>query len=362
MRCSVRNAVVVVFVLGSLLAASPAEPKGGCQGWEFCLYIPAFDGPDAIGLNVATVLNLQTWKTFRRKPWPDNPHKLDFGDAGISWDTSRLPEQSHQAAERRIMGWDVGAQMVLWGRAYPYGDGVVMQPRLSMPRYDDGRTEKNELWRVTVGGHTVETDLPARRYELPPILLDAGLVERYREPTVMTIYRFKHGSEIAGHIGSSFVGEIIEAEQAQVRSDGIRGWIRYPGLGDRPSGVVDFISGLIRIFRTDWGGAATAMDRVLRNPSVKPRLKFDARLLLGMALERDGESGRELFEAALRTDSDSRAAVSYLIMSDLASLSRAKSQEDRAVIIRRIHQTITTYSQLYADHDPWLGIVRRIVQ
>ena len=45
---------------------------------EFRLYVPAFTGPDALGTNVATVLNLQVWQTLRRAPTP-NPDALDFG-------------------------------------------------------------------------------------------------------------------------------------------------------------------------------------------------------------------------------------------------------------------------------------------
>ncbi len=354
-----RYAILITLIAGLLGATSPTSAQGGCQSWDFCLYIPAFDGPDAIGLNVATVLNLRTWKTFRRKPWPDNPRDLDFGSAGITWDTELLPEQSHQAAERRIESWTIGAQMVLWGRAYPYGSGVAVQPRLSLPLYNDGRVHRNEVWNVTVDGQTVEADLPARRYELPPILLDAGLVERYRAPTVMTIYRDRQGDAVIGRVGSSFVGEIIEADKAQVRSDGVRGWIRYPGLGSSSSGVVDFIAGLIRIYRADWGGAASALGRVLENPAVKPRIALDARLLRGMARERDGRSGRDDFATALRLDPDYDVAVRYLVMADLSRLASA-NVADRPPLRARISETLDAHLHLFSTEDPWLIDVRRI--
>lgn len=356
-----RLACLVALALGGIEAASPAVAQSGCQSWEFCLYIPAFDGPGTLGLNVATVLNLQTWKTFRRKPWPDNPRHLDFGSAGITWDTLPLPEQRHDVAERRIKSWTVGAQMVLWGRAYPYGGGVAMQSRLSLPLYNDGRSKRNEIWRVSVDGFVVQADLPARRYELPPILLNAQLVEQYRKPTMLTIYQDRTGDATVGRVGDSFVGEIIEADKAQVRSGDVRGWIRYPELGAKPSGVVDFVAGLIRIYRADWNGAVSAFSRVLQNRTIKPRLALDARLLRGMARERDGKTGRDDLETALRLDPYYDVAVRYVVMADLSRLTGANAA-DRASLVTHIRETLESHAWLFPPDDVWLENTRRIMR
>ena len=46
------------------------------------LYLPAFEGPGQLGLNVATIFNLQVFNTLRKSPWP-NPKQLDFGKGTV---------------------------------------------------------------------------------------------------------------------------------------------------------------------------------------------------------------------------------------------------------------------------------------
>jgi hypothetical protein len=122
---------------------------------QITAYVPAFDGPGALGQNVATTLTLQIWHTFRQTPWP-NPNKLDFGKGLIVWDPRPLATQSHSEAERRATDLEVLAQIVLWGKAYSYGQGVVVQSYVSIPLYEDFREKKREIWQVMVKGKTIE--------------------------------------------------------------------------------------------------------------------------------------------------------------------------------------------------------------
>ena len=358
--------LALLAVLFAFWTGPGPRAQGSCPGWEFCLFIPAFHGPGALGLNVATVLNLQVWKTFRRKPFvaaPAPPSPLDFGSAGIVWATTQLPAQSHEAAERALKRWQLGGQVVLWGQAYPYGDGVAVQPRLSMPLYADGRKSRNEIWQVSSGGEKLSVDLPSRRYELSAILLDGDVVKRFGRPTALAIYRDRTSDEIVGQIGASFVGEIIEPDQARIRSGGVRGWIRYEGLGRGRSVVVEFVSALVRIHRADWQGAASALARVLGEKKTKPRLRIDAGLLLGMALERDGRDGRASIAAALALAPHSRVAVQYMVMGHLSAMARFADDADRrATETDAVRKLLDAKGQLFARDDPWLDVVMRILK
>lgn len=343
-----------------------ARAQESCPGWDFCLYIPAFHGPGALGLNVATVLNLQVWKTFRRTPYippPAPPSPLNFGSGGIVWDTAKLPAQTHEAAERAVKHWRLGGQMVLWGQAFRYGDGVAVQSRLSMPLYADGRETRHEIWRLPVGGEELSVDLPARRYELSAILLDRDVVARYELPNALPVYRHRTGDEVMGQIGNSFVGEVIEPDQARIRFDGGRGWIRYGGLERGRSVVVEFVGALIRIHRTDWQGAASALSRVLKNKETKPRLRIDAGLLLGMALERNGRDGRPPIATALAAAPYSRAAVQYMVMSHLSTMARLPGDPARrATAIKAVGDLLDAKRRLFPKDDPWLATVKRILK
>jgi hypothetical protein len=86
---------------------------------QITLYVPAFQGPGALGRNVTTILNLQVWQTFRHTPRPSNPEKLDFGIGLVIWDTRPLNESSHRDAEERAMALEMSAQMTMWGKVYP---------------------------------------------------------------------------------------------------------------------------------------------------------------------------------------------------------------------------------------------------
>ena len=70
MKAIVRPATSLL--LGWMLTLGYALPASSQQGRDqVILLIPAFEGPDALGLNVATVLNLKLFSTLRKAPWPN---------------------------------------------------------------------------------------------------------------------------------------------------------------------------------------------------------------------------------------------------------------------------------------------------
>ena len=88
---------------------------------------------------VATVLNLQVFRTLRKAPSP-NPLKLSFGDGTVLWGAVPLASASHAAAERAATTEPRGnVRLVLWGKASAYADGVSVEAHLTLPPGDPRR-------------------------------------------------------------------------------------------------------------------------------------------------------------------------------------------------------------------------------
>jgi len=346
---------ILTTILIIILALIPASLMAGVD--QVSIYIPSFDGPRELGRNVATVLNLQIWQTLRRAPWPENPDNLHFGYGLIYWDNETLGEQSHIEAERAIKDLSMLAQMAFWGKAYRYGGGVVVQSNLSIPTYNDFREDKLEIWKTKLNGKTIGLDIPRRRIEMSSIVLEPSIIEKYSLPSALKMYKNQVGDEEVGEVGDSYVAIKFVPGFAYVKSKGIKGWVRLPELSKRPTEVVDFVAGVIRIFRGDWRGAATKMQDVINNTNTKKPLKIDAYLYRGMALERLGEPGRKMFEHAYKLNPYSETTIQYLIMSDLSALNRltgVNKTKERNTINERIRNTISEHGYLFKDDNPWL--------
>ena len=330
---------------------------------EITLYVPAFAGPESLGQNVATVLNLQVWQTFRRAPSP-NPKKLDFGKGKVIWDNRPLEIVTHEYAESRTS--DLYAQMVMWGKAYSYGDGVVVQTYLSIPDYDDFRETKLERWQVSLAGKTIVVDLPRRRHEMAPIHLSRNVIARYSSPSALEIYDEHKGGTPKGAIGDTFVALQFESDAAKVMSDTIKGWVRLPVLSENRTEVVDFVGGVVRIFRGDWEGATRLMQQVINNPNTRISLKIDAYLYLAMALARQHLDGYPPVEKALELNPFNRRAVEYAIMCDLVALTQTVTGPNHppkaAVLAHRIVGIVEANRDLFQEDDPWLRDVLQVAK
>lgn len=354
---NVLGLVIVMLLITAASAQSKAVAQSECR--DFCLYIPAFEGPAALGQNVATILNLQIWQTFRRTTSASETDQ-DFGHAGIIWNPDGLESQSHFAAEEAIRSWDLLAQMVLWGKVYRYGNGVVVQPRLSLPLYDDGRGQMHDVWKADLGDGSIVLDLPRRRYELGAIPIPHELVEEMSSPAALTIYSEEFGGEPIGILGNSYVGVQFHTDRALVRAGDVEGWVRFPEVVQHRTEVVDFVGGLVRIYRGDWYGAATLMRRVIENPHTRTRLRVDAYMLLAMANARGGGDGRWAAEAAIELNPYDKSAVRYLLMTDVERLGRLAVHGDgvndteRSRVVQSIRDTVGRHADVLSLDDHWL--------
>ena len=129
------------LLLAVPLAIALTASAGRTQGRPITLLVPAFEGPQSLGVNVATILNLQVWQTLRKAPYP-NPGKVDFGNGMVTWIDKPLAPQTHETAAGAAK--NNAADLVLWGKAARYGAGVVAQSYLTIvPRRDP-------LWRTSL--------------------------------------------------------------------------------------------------------------------------------------------------------------------------------------------------------------------
>lgn len=343
----------LVLVLAAPLA--PWRAAALVNPDQITVYAPAFEGPDALGRNVATILQLQLWHSFRRMPWPDNPDDHDFGQAVIVWDASPLPELDHASAETAARRLDLLAQMVIWGRAYPYGGGVAVQANITLPSYQDFREASFERWRVELDGKVFEVDVPRRRFEVSSIVLDAPIVEKYSLPSALQIHSARRGGEVLGLVGSEMRAIQFEPNLAYVRSGGVEGWVRLPELSRKRSELVEVAAGIVRVYRGDFEGAVASFTRVLDNPNTRTPLRIDALLYRGLAKERLGHSGRDDFLQAYDLSPFAQTTVRYLLMADLAALARNHlSPAAAAEMHDRLRDTIERERYLFAPDDPWL--------
>lgn len=243
--------MALTIVLTPLPMAAQRQP--------ITLYVPAFGGPESLGNNVATILNLQVWETLRKAPYP-NPKNISFGDGLILWDDKPLPSQAPSAAV--LAAHNYGADLVLWGKAWHYGNGVVVQAYLTIPAAD-----RRSIWEVMLPGADndmrVSIDLPPLQYEFHPIVLTRAIVDNYSSPSALKLYASPKSTDVTGFVGNAFTALEQDGSFARVESNGAQGWLHLPSLSANRSEVVDFIGGIIRVLRADWDGAQRLFQDVI---------------------------------------------------------------------------------------------------
>ena len=341
-----RRLLLLAVPLAIALTASAGRP----QGRPITLLVPAFEGPQSLGVNVATILNLQVWQTLRKAPYP-NPGKVDFGNGMVTWIDKPLAPQTHETAAGAAK--NNAADLVLWGKAARYGAGVVAQSYLTIvPRRDP-------LWRTSLrsGGAdaTLETTLPRLRYEFRSIVLDDSIVQQYSTPEALRLYETREGGDPTGTVGAYFTALEQAGNAAFVTSGTARGWIRLPALSRNRSEVVDFVGGIIRILRADWGGADALFTKVLANPNTPTVVKADAHLYRAVALERSGSSGLDQARRAYALNPYDRSTVTYLVMCQMATAGRMPpGSADRNAILADARRLLDTSRFLFPAADPWV--------
>lgn len=363
-RC-VQRVLLLCMCMFACVSAGP----GVAAERVISIYVPPFEGPPGLSRSVNTILRLQIWQTLRTAA-PGDDAGVSFGSGTVRWGPARLPALTHASAETLAHHGRITAQLVLWGTVQEYGNGAVMQAFLSIPfykrlndrYYEDFRTERSEVWtvRIPVDGELIEfrQDIPRRRLAFEPIILTSDVIGHYSDLDAIVMYA---PDDPGRRIGT--VGDVIDAveqhgDRALVRSGGLTGIVPLPELSKHRSEVVDFASGLIRIFRRDWAGARDLLARVVENHRAPTDIRIDAHLYRAMANARLGRSGIEDINQAQALNPYAARVIRFAIMDKLAQLGRViergASQDERNEIIAAIERVVSDGKHLFLREDPWL--------
>jgi hypothetical protein len=370
----IRSSAAIMCVIAFACCLSSPVSAIAANDDLVTLYMPAFYGPGAIGQNVATILNLEIWRTLRKAPTP-NPNKLDFGRGLVVWDTQTLREPSFMSAEesaRQGLTVDDGSrvypQFVLWGKARQVGDGVVVESFLTIPQAYAPSPWVHDQWEIVLpygkSTVTIDADLPRRRYEFSAIALDDDVVRTYTTPRTLKIYDAKTKNREIGVVGEKFEAQKHEGDWVLLTSDARTGWVHLPGLSRNE--VVDFVSGVIRIFRSDWDGAIALFDRVVNNPKTPASLRTDALLFEIMAQSKAGRDPHGIIVRAYDQAPYSRTTVMYSVMAQLEQLTRILkkpgSEGTRRTLVAQVRRELENSRTLFPEADPWLAAVTSFVE
>lgn len=341
--------LVEVIFLHCLIVVAGADEIG--------IMVPAFEG-GPLGLNVATVLNLKIWRTLQVPP--TRPQHPTIGGT-VLWSVQTLPKNSHEEAERAAR--NSRAQIILWGNAVRLGDGVWVQAFLSIPEYEDLRTEFPEEWKVELpcNGSTIDlgVGVPRRRYEFSPIVLQKELVEQYTEPSSIRLFSTKGGKASVGELGRSFRAHKHDGDYTYVKpSSGKPGWIYLPRLNNEVE-IINFAGGLVRLYRADYSGAIELFRKV-SGSGAAISLKIDALLLEAIARAKKKEDSIPVIEAAIALNPHLQASVKFKVAA-LVSKYMASSRSPKLHAIAEELKRVTSENEyLFSSDDPWLAAAHRV--
>ena len=237
---------------------------------------------------------------------------------------------------------------------------------LALPYYDDGRKNYNEIWTIEVPIQKqpsvfFSADLPQRRYSFPPIAVPQRTLDKYKSGNGIILYRDKALSEPIGTLGIDNNLLEVSGDAVKVQSGKSVGWVSFNDL-KFPNGMLDFVSGVFRLYRGDWESVESYMSKVAGNMWSSTAIKVDANLLRAFASERRNVSGREAVRSAKRLSQFSKRVVIYETMMEVAELSRrikaGLSNQEKSEIIGIIRKNLEDNVFLFDDNDVWLNNTR----
>jgi len=352
-------------------AACP-ENRADCN---FTILTAEFQSPDdsRLGANVALALQHQIFKLFLFSiPHEGGDYCCLPGDT-LALRGATLAEPSHSAAERYARS-NQPSSLVLWGKAWPWGEYVVVQPRLSVigppvgvrPRvrvccentrgFDRQRpfTQDGEwrIWEISTAdaeGNTHALSIqrfPRDAYDLPQISMNADMVEEFQSPAGWPVHESKGGPVRPGiRTNTTIVALQHVGQWTRIKSP--PGWIELPSVD--AGAAIDFIGGIFHFMRGNWERARSSFETVAGGESASSGIRVDAALLLAATRYRLDSSCAGCDDAiaiAKAIDPYSRITAQYEMM---ASLARASIPEDYLMLRTRLEQQ----KSLFPPDDPF---------
>jgi hypothetical protein len=345
------------------------------------MLIPAFQSPKGardVGWRTASVLGLQIWRTYSTST--QKPASFDTANFNFALESRPKTVEEVEALARRQFK---KTNLVLWGKAWKYGDGIVVESSL-LVRKDMSNALGTNIWNITIPtskkSYTISVDIPEWQYDFAPIVLNPKVVLKLTSPNPLNIYTngtlqieiYEGQSTSSKVIGSFSHSEIVAMKHygdwSRVLVDYNRfGWVYLPDLSQNPSEVVNFCSGIIRILRKDWPGAVSIFQDVLKNSGAPTAIKIDSYLYMAIAYDKmhDETKSFAMVAEAYNLNPYSKTTTKYLSMIYLAKLARALPYGTQGAeakkIIQSTQELLSNNKILFAENDVWIMQVEQIL-
>jgi hypothetical protein len=337
-------------------------------GQQISVMVAPFDsagaGDPEIGKKASIILNLQIWQTLRIPPAGEGRKSKGT----VTWDViSKAPASYAEAEELARAQTEDEPQIVLWGRAWRYGEGNVVEAFLSIRSDAKPAVFKSDLWKVSLpDGTAVGVGVPRRQVDFRPIVLRSDLLAELKDPSGLKLYASPSGDVILGTVGDYFRAIQQGPDSAQViLPDGTKGWVRLPNLSRERSEVVHFAGALVRVFRQDWSGAKELFIKVVNNPNAPAAVKIDSYLYLAVAEDKSGGDPDLWLRKAYELNPYSKTIVQYMCVNHLVALTRMSEGDRRggkgAQQRRLLDQILETTQPLFPRDDSWIRSVKMLL-
>jgi hypothetical protein len=337
-------------------------------GQQITVMVTPFDSTKAgdaeIGKKASIILDLQIWQTLRI-PATGGGRKTK---GLVILDVTSKPPASYAEAEefaRDVVGDQ--PQIVLWGRAWHYGSGNVVEAFLLI-RNNATPALASDLWKVsTRDGTAVGVGIPSRQIDFKPIVLRSDLLAEMKGPGGLKLYASPKDDTVIGEVAVNFRALQQGPDTTKViLPNGTKGWVRLPNLSREDSEVVHFCGALVRVLRQDWPGAKELFLKVVNNPNAPTTVKIDSYLYLAVTEDKSGGDPFSWLRKAYQLNPYSKTVVQYICMGHLSALSRmneterkgSKGNDERRSLI----QVLKTTQPLFPSDDAWIRTVKTLLE
>lgn len=317
------------LLLATILFVGVAYP----QDRRIWILVPNFENSgvrrlDEFGTRTSTFIFLQLWGRLIQHPTP-NPEGLDFGNAGVTWDSEALPPRSYEDAEALARLQKEDPVLIVWGQLDEWGDSIFIHPRLAIRTDGSASSLTSAIWKIKVGkGVTtkaISVGLPGLRYDFSPVQLSKDVISQFGAPGGLTLLRDPHpDADKIGEVGDYFTRILQEGDYAKVQVRGLPspGWVYVPPLSSAPTEFVEFTSGVLKVLRQDWKGALANFNRTASVKNTPESVRADNLLLAALCLSASGkhQAAVTLLKGARERPAQSLRLSQYLAMAYLSGI------------------------------------------
>ena len=333
-----------------------------------------FYDSDKLGPSIAAVLQAQIWRTLRRYPGGDSS-RGDFGTGAVRHDRKPPVRPGHEAIENAIEKPIQKAHAAVWGRIHQIDDKAVVLAYFTMPPVEDDVRPGKEVWSVRFvdssgKGGLLHVDLPQRAYGFRSLVLPEAFVSKYTGLNRIPVRAQKGQGPALTNFGTDWFRVANDRDYMQIMDEsGKRGWIHLPEISTHRSEIVDFVGGIMRIFRGDWEGASELLTAVAKDQRTPTTLQIDSYLLVIRAKAELGTDPAEEIAAVEKLGPRSQAVAQYVgmyyvdlcygksrIRRPQSAQRRTCRADDKITLANLIARSRPSFHQ----DDPWFATVAKL--